>query len=39
VPRVRTDNDFQNAPILHLNESMGYERLPGMVMFLKALPG
>lgn len=37
VTRVRTDNDFRNAPILHLNESMGYERLPDGVMYLKAL--
>ncbi len=31
VPRVRTDNDFRNAPILHLNESMGYRRRPDMI--------
>ena len=28
VDRIRTDNDGENAPILHLNASMGYN-LPG----------
>ena len=36
VPIVRTDNDSQNAPILHLNESMGYEVHGEKVMYLKA---
>jgi hypothetical protein len=35
VDRVRTDNDGQNAPILHINESMGYRRRPDMVMYLR----
>ncbi len=35
VSRVRTDNDFQNAPILHINESLGYTRIPGWLSFLK----
>lgn len=35
VPRVRTDNDSRNAPILHLNESMGYRRRPEMIQFHK----
>jgi hypothetical protein len=35
VPRVRTDNDWQNAPILHLNKTMGYELLREKIMFLK----
>jgi hypothetical protein len=26
VDKVRTDNDFQNAPILHINDTMGYRR-------------
>jgi GNAT superfamily N-acetyltransferase len=26
VDRIRTDNDFKNTPILHINESMGYKR-------------
>jgi GNAT superfamily N-acetyltransferase len=37
VDRVRTDNDSANAPILHINESMGYRRRPDNVQFLKAL--
>jgi len=35
VSRVVTDNDFQNAPILHINESLGYTRIPGWLSFLK----
>jgi mycothiol synthase len=35
VARVRTENDGQNAPILHLNEEMGYERIPGWIQYLK----
>lgn len=31
VPAVRTDNDEQNAPILHINEQLGYVRRPGFV--------
>jgi len=38
--RVRTENDGANAPILHLNEEMGYTRIPGWVQLLKdATPG
>ncbi len=37
VDRVRTDNDFQNKPILHINESMGYQPRPEMVQFIKEL--
>jgi GNAT superfamily N-acetyltransferase len=37
VDRVRTDNDAQNAPILHLNESMGYRHAGEMVQLLKQL--
>jgi RimJ/RimL family protein N-acetyltransferase len=29
VERVRTDNDERNAPMLHLNEDLGYQRIPG----------
>jgi mycothiol synthase len=36
VPRVRTENDGKNDPILHLNEEMGYARIPGWIQFLKA---
>jgi len=35
VTRVRTENDGENAPILHLNEQMGYLRIPGWTQFLK----
>jgi len=37
VEVVRTDNDGENAPILHLNETMGYLRRPDMIQFLKPL--
>ena len=33
VMRVRTSNDGDNAPILHLNEEMGYERIPGWIQY------
>jgi GNAT superfamily N-acetyltransferase len=32
---VRTENDGENAPILHLNEEMGYQRIPGWLQYLK----
>jgi GNAT superfamily N-acetyltransferase len=35
VDRVRTDNDGENAPILHLNASMGYTRLKDMIQLMK----
>jgi RimJ/RimL family protein N-acetyltransferase len=35
VDRVRTDNDGENAPILHLNASMGYTRLADMIQVMK----
>ena len=38
VTHVRTDNDFENAPMLHINEQLGYESLPGYVGFVKRLP-
>src|SRR5712691_8142007 len=31
VPVVRTDNDAENAPMLHSNERLGYLRRPGFV--------
>jgi RimJ/RimL family protein N-acetyltransferase len=37
VPRVRTDNDEANAPMLHINEELGYQRIPGVVSFRKQL--
>jgi len=36
VDRVRTDNDFKNTPILHINEKMGYRRRPDMIQFMRA---
>ena len=35
VDRVRTDNDGQNTPILHINATMGYRRRPDMIQHLK----
>ena len=35
VTKVRTDNDGENAPILHLNASMGYTRLTDMIQLMK----
>lgn len=34
VPRVRTGNDSENAPILHINETMGYRPIAGHISFL-----
>lgn len=36
VDRVRTDNDSTNAPILHINETMGYRRRPDMIQLMKS---
>lgn len=35
VPVVYTENDSENAPMLHINERLGYERRPGFVSLLK----
>ena len=35
IDRVRTDNDFKNAPILHLNEDFGYSHVYDWITFLK----
>ena len=37
VPSVRTDNDEANAPMLHINEQLGYHRIPGFATYLKPL--
>src|SRR6266511_780675 len=39
VKRVRTENDGENAPILHLNEQMGYTRIPGWIQFMRDASG
>jgi GNAT superfamily N-acetyltransferase len=38
VERVRTGNDSENAPILHLNDALGYVRIAGRVELLKKVP-
>jgi GNAT superfamily N-acetyltransferase len=35
VDKVRTDNDSTNAPILHINETMGYVRRPDMLELMR----
>jgi len=34
---VETDNDSENAPILHLNEELGYDEMPGKLEFHRKL--
>jgi len=36
VDKVRTDNDSQNAPILHINDTMGYRRRKDGIQFMRA---
>jgi len=35
VDKVRTDNDFKNAPILHINDTMGYRRRPDGIQLMR----
>jgi RimJ/RimL family protein N-acetyltransferase len=35
VPLVYTDNDSENAPMLHINGTLGYRACPGLVGLLK----
>lgn len=37
VSLVKTNNDVENSAILHINESLGYEPLPGLITHLKSL--
>jgi len=36
VDKVRTDNDFKNTPILHINETMGYQRRADGIQFMRS---
>jgi GNAT superfamily N-acetyltransferase len=38
VERIRTNNDGENKPILHLNEEMGYRGIRGHIQLLKNAP-
>lgn len=38
VPRIETRNDSANAPILHLNEQMGYEPAPNVIELHREIP-
>jgi RimJ/RimL family protein N-acetyltransferase len=37
VDRVRTGNDAANAPILHINETMGYRPLAAAIYYLRSV--
>jgi GNAT superfamily N-acetyltransferase len=39
IEAVETDNDSENAPILHLNEELGYREIPGQLRLYKPLAG
>jgi hypothetical protein len=35
VQRLRTSNDSENAPMLAVNDRLGYSRLPGVYALVK----
>ncbi len=35
IPSVLTDNDSENAPMLHINETLGYDARRGFISFVK----
>jgi len=35
IPSVLTDNDSENAPMLHINQTLGYDARPGFISFVK----
>ncbi len=37
APYMRTKNNAKNAPMLSINEKMGYRRVPGRYWFIKAI--
>ena len=34
---ITTNNDLENAAILHINSTLGYQPLPGLVTYVKSL--
>jgi hypothetical protein len=37
ITSIRTNNDLDNSAIIHINETLGYAALPGMITHLKSL--